>query len=488
MNYLINPTLDLFVYRLAEGLGDDEDQRTIYRERYLSNFPVALQDLLRKAFDKKAETSNPQYVPLLKLVGFDDNVYPINEEIKIDNLPIDRYYYPVQLSDTYGFLFEACIQGKTDITAFHKLEEEALKPLINQPEKLDTFQEGNIGKTWIISGRRLDTDPMLPTEIAKEAYKAFMEGKSAEMQLKADWQNCQKGKFLGAEIFEIWQAPQQWKSMDQNLHVIIIIYGENHPSDGEISVFYDDWMQLFCYRNKIIWAYGCSRELKRQLHEGFQAIRETIKTLKTEQKLDRLQATLQDNLEKFSDYRINLQALKIQINTIEVNLKNYKNWLQITTEVAQKIAITNLERLRDDFNKITVETYQEQIKQDYDTLSAGGNTIDNLIDTIKGIVEIAQARSNGKFQNFVQIIGTGIGSAAVVASSSANFAKDIKATPLISNTLTHSPLSKEWSELTITLGLSIIAGLLMSGLTALFLWCIKPRRPVLKQLKNSKIT
>ena len=70
--------------------------------------------------------------------------------------------------------------------------------------------------------------------------------------------------------------------------------------------FYEDWMRLLCYRNKIIWAYCKIQELKRQLQLGFQTIRETIPTVQKKAELSQLKTILEKNVETFSKYVINI--------------------------------------------------------------------------------------------------------------------------------------------------------------------------------------
>ena len=68
-----------------------------------------------------------------------------------------------------------------------------------------------------------------------------------------------KGKFLNADIFEVWQS--QSSASDR---VIIILFPDRSTLE-KAAEFYTDWMGLFCYSHKITWAYHQSRSVKEAL-------------------------------------------------------------------------------------------------------------------------------------------------------------------------------------------------------------------------------
>lgn len=69
------------------------------------------------------------------------------------------------------------------------------------------------------------------------------------------------------------------------------------------------------------------------------------------------------------------------------------------------------------FLKRTNATFIEQINVDLSYLTPGEKLFDQMISTIRGIVEIEQAERDRNLQNTVQSVGFGIGVAGIVVGS-----------------------------------------------------------------------
>ena len=225
-------------------------------------------------------------------------------------------------------------------------------------------------------------------------------------------------------MFEIWRSPLRWEK-EEGLHVIIIIYENRHiPTENDIALFYDDWLRLWCYRHKILWAYRRSRELKQSLRSGFQEIREAVQTVKQKANLQQLQGTLESKLEPFSDYVLHLNELKTQLHTIAVNLRNYETTLTNIEAAGSKIGETKLDAIGESFPKDVREIYIEQIQQDYESFQGGVAVLETIMKTIEGIVEIQQAKRDRSFQNAIGIVGVGLGVGAIAESSISDSVKE----------------------------------------------------------------
>lgn len=428
---IINPIVDLFAYSLAEGLGDSPQRRADRRDVFASNFPPQLQGLLQKAFDNEAAVRNPKYTLLLKeLAAQAENHYPLHNPIIIAEQPLEGYYYPVLLADSYGLLFECWLDSQgTDkslpVSILPELKKQVIKPL-QSPDSRREPLAGDLGKTWTISAWKDPDVGGTAAEIAEGVYQAFMSGEMADAtQHTRDWQRRKEGKFLGNSVFEIWRSPQKWEKAEEGLHVIIIIYENRHiPTEDDIALFYDDWLRLWCYRHKILWAYRRSRELKQLLRSGFQEIREAVQTVKQKATLPQLQETLESKLEPFSDYVLHLNELKTQLHTIAINLQNYEKSLTFIQNAGSQIGETELEAIGESFQKDVREIYTEQIGQDYESFAGGVAVIDTIMDTIKGIVEIEQAKRDRSFQNTIGIVGVGLGIGAIAQSSISDYVKE----------------------------------------------------------------
>lgn len=281
MSRLYYLNLDLFIYHLREGLGDQQEDIKKNHETFWANLPKELQNSLASdSFAKELEAEDTEYLELLPIDGQAEAHYYFKEFV--DEYPVKGYYYPVRLSETYGLLFDCYIKGPNYpqlLSSFYTLKH------------LAATKQGNLGKAWMISG-------CLPPHSDTEAK--ILDQKAYHALTAREWQQPNQGKFLGAKVFEVWRTPQKWESIEENIHVLIILY-PNLSIAQKAAEFYEDWMRLFCYRNKIIWAYSQTRKLKRRLQNSYASIFETAETFK-QLSLKELQATLQKTIETLSQY------------------------------------------------------------------------------------------------------------------------------------------------------------------------------------------
>ena len=463
MNALIYPTLDVFIYNLGEGLGDNQDEIATRRETFLETLPPELQNQLTQSFDQLSITPNTNYVKLLNLFGKGSDFYPVNT--CLNNYSIKGYYCPVLLNETYGLLSSSAVDEKElpqPISCYRYLQHQTAEI------------PGSLGRTWMISGIISDRDSD-PEMLAIDTYKWLKYSKTlkelsqteVEAFIPEEWQYRKLGKFLTAYVFEVWQIPNHWETMDENNHVLIFLYPDGQIKEDANS-FYEDWMQLFCFRNKLLWAYGESQKIKAQMQAGFQAIRETIATIKNHSQLSQLRDQLEENIQTFSDYIINLNYLELQRHTIEVNLHNYqvaiasiKDYIASNTDVFGYTDIQFLE----EFSNLVQSKYQVQVKKDCESLRPGLEIMGTLIDTIKGIVEIKQAERDRRIERAIIAAGAGVGTASAVASASSSVIQEL--TPYYLKTVDRNeyPLAAPFSNLAIAAIFSLSLGWLAGWLT-----------------------
>lgn len=121
--------------------------------------------------------------------------------------------------------------------------------------------------------------------------------------------------------------------------------------------------------------------------------------------------------------------------TIEVNLINYKEGFKNIKNKAAELGEIDLIFL-DKFSELTEKKYSQQIDKDYASLSPGLRLLENLINTIRGIVEIEQTQINSRietqnrnFQNLVAVAGVGISTASLAATGIAPLIQQITTPP-----------------------------------------------------------
>ncbi|MFE1746403.1 hypothetical protein [Coleofasciculus sp. H7-2] len=449
MNLLFLPNVDLFVYHLRNGLGDDAEQINQNQLAFWDNFPLELQRILVCADD--SNFNDPEYLELLRLAGETEAYYTFQD--RSEGYPVKGFYYPVRFSDSYGLLFNCHINDRDYLQSFKCF------PTLKH---LAADKQGNLGKTWIVSGilpRNCET----PLEtLAQEAYEILRFGRWQQ-------QKPSQGKFLGATVFEVWQPPQGW-DMEENRHVLVIFYPDV-AAETEAAKYYEVWMRLFYYRNKILWAYCEAQKLRQQLQENFGYIFQAGEMLK-QLPLKELQRILEVNIKILSQYASDLNHLEIQLHAIETNQKKYQEHLNYLLQESSKYGETELDFLAH-FNQI-VKQYEIQIQQDRGSFSPALRVLEDVINTIRGIVEIEQAKRDRNLENIIAAASLGVGTASVAASASSALIKDF--TQPYPNQIDNNQLSAviPLANLLIVILFSIGLGCLVSG----FAWKILRSRSV----------
>ena len=420
-NLLIYPTVDLFLYDLADGLGQTDSEVNQNRQQFWQKVygETLTPQLLEKL--KIAET-NANYIDLLgddTIAGFEDAV--------------DGYYYPVKLGDTYALQIDSSGNAQPPEKQLLPQEIGCLEAI--RKEICDRRIHGSnatIGQSWLIWGQLTanDQDALATAKNCYQEFKLF-----ENCQWEGNFQNT--GEFLGANFYELWQHPSDREDISTNRHLLICLFP--HTADGSISaaaeimtLLYPDFIQLFRFRNKVIWAYQQSRQLKSDLKKAAVSIQNIVDKLPqqvTAANLDLkdLQKNLVKSLTIFSIYANYISRLEEQENTIKTNLKNYKKRLKkIATDResspdALQIA-TDGESSPDpllflkDFSDFASDKYVEQVKSDRASLTAGLRLLENAIETIKGIIDIEQTKSDRTLNATIAIVGIGLATSGVAAS------------------------------------------------------------------------
>lgn len=492
MKKIIYPTIDVFIYQLAEGLGDDPDREGKANiSAFVNLFPSSeMQKKIRDAIAHQKSSaaksggfrqliSNPNFFPLTyghikknPNLDVEKNYSPKNlEDIEDRTYTVQGFYYPAISADTLGLLFD-CSVDRYDLA---------------QP--LDCFQrlktlvpktDSALGKSWILSGySQPDNQSADLAEMAKAIYQEFRKSddiQDAEQTIQWEWGQHLHGKFLGHDIF--WTPPNSMLDSGSNDRgVLIVIYASETIPDAIVqSVVSDlnrDWMNLFWFQNKIIWAYQQSQELKQELNREFIEIRQTfleikklsVETNSREIDIKNLQLILKKRAKTLSSYAINLCYLEIQISTIETNLHNYELCLNHIETQSQKWGKTSLSCFRD-FIDVVKNQYKKQVEKDYTSLKPGLTALENLINPIKSIVDLEQGERDRNLEKNIAIFGFGIGAAGGVASASASYAGAIQEIWPIQHYVKFWQLNNQQSNLVITLNFSLFAGALASLITA----------------------
>ncbi|NEO99602.1 MAG: hypothetical protein F6K58_13170 [Symploca sp. SIO2E9] len=418
-NQLIYPTVDLFLYDLGNGLGQSSKKIAQNRQRFWQRI---YQDNLSEQKLTQLQAEEGTFSSYIELLG--------TQRVEYFKHPLDGYYYPVKLGDTYALQIDCA--GKENDQDWEQLSTveqlEQLKEIVlNHTHNLP----GEMGQTWLIWGK-LANPSQYPETIAKEYYQALT------IVPKPKWQRDCKGKgtFQGATIFELEQPDKTPDGFNRNYHIIICLFPYNQTEEQiekTIGKLYRHFIRLFHYRNKILWVYEQSRQLKDTLKKTYSTIQKIVNFLPQHLassyiNLNQLQQNLADTLSASYQYETRLVSLHTQISTIETNVKNYQSRIQVMAKADANSDLTFLER----FGEFAQDKYLNQINTDYQTLNASLKSLDNFIKTIEGIINIEKTKNERTLNKTLAIASVGISTASLAASTLTEQAEGIvKTIPFI---------------------------------------------------------
>ncbi|MEG5055821.1 MULTISPECIES: hypothetical protein [unclassified Microcoleus] len=430
---LVDPTLNLFSYTLKQGLGVGESEtRKVYR-RFLAGLSAQLHKKLNVSFTPEQKQKF--------LALHEETVADLPFTGNLNNHQVKGRYRRWNVSDNYQLLFDGYVDDKYQPDQVIKLIE-SLQYLIPQPPKLE-----NIGKTWMLSGWLESGTDLEAEELAKQVYKCLF---------AKDGVSQGSGLFLGGKVAEFWGD-----KIEDNCQLLVILYPDEAACQEWARDFYVSWLDLLCFRHKIIWAYENSLLLKERLVSNYNQIVGMRNTSRLNLK------KLREAMGKLSEFAIDLNYLELQHSTINVNLEKYQTKLaKIKTQARPT---DDLQFLQDFWDKAE-QTYPKQIQKDIDNFRPCLEILRSLTDTIRGTVEIRKAESDRTFQAVVGIVGVGLSTGGTVASAAAGFKTEIEANHTINyaiNTLV--PIFDPGSGLRVIMGFSILSGVAASLLTAIII-------------------
>ncbi len=459
-----HPSVSLFGFHLShdlsQGFGDfrsDADQlweqvanlSQPLQSPQLAQLPIKVQTALRKH-----ENLEKHLIPIL---GIDptgkDNIFAI--PCHIDNCTIELKVRPFQINDSYVIdLTLESTKAVISATDFFKV--------CNPEGRLLAGQfKASLGQTIVLYAEPCD-DQQSDQELAEICVNAFL----LESRLNRPSMQPLNGRLFGSPIFEYDNLED---SPEQQCHLWVWI---NRSSEtlNRINENYYSLLQLLLVRSKILYAYNASTQVYRQARVSHQQLEQEVQEFQKLSKeaypncLDDFKAKLSDIPVKTFNYSHGLRYMQDHLITINTNRRNFNHWLQILT--GYSIPGDNLDFLQA-FSSQRSQTFSDQIETYLNFLAPGGELYNQMLEAIRGMVEIEQAERDCRLQRTVQVIGTGIGVGGVVASSSptALLGKPLPI-PFINYTLPNTVHPFVFS-ISLTLVSAVLAGITASFLTRL---------------------
>lgn len=320
-----------------------------------------------------------------------------------NNLRLIGEVNPLQIHDTYAL----------DLTLRYPHTEVKLADLrgLNPDDCLLSKNiNASLGQTLVFFAQpvgKIDNEQ----SFADACVKALL---SEETFRKLNIYRQHQGQLLGSPIFEY-----NTDYPEEQCHILIWL--NTHPKTTELEnngEYYYPLIDLLLCRSKIIyarseaiWCHEQARSAYSDLEKYKQEFQEQ-KNNPIDLKFEKFNQWLQEIPEISFNYIDYLRDLELHKTTIQTNSKNYRLYLDKLSKICCKQ--DNLEFLSN-FLELAEDTFVEQIHTNLAYLTPGQNLFDQMIATIRGIVEVEQAKRDRSLERTVQVLGIAFGGGAIVS-------------------------------------------------------------------------
>jgi hypothetical protein len=414
------PNVHLFAFQLRSDNSEHfwEKCREIWPKFHLSP-PLKIQDVPKG-----------KRVDMLESATEENSLLSLEGKISLSpgETRIVGSAYPLQIYDSFALWLNLCVPKFNE----NSQETEEVETSFFQNFNPDgCFLANNIGSNL---GQTLLLTVWLSREdrqknrshwrkIAAECVRSFL-GEANTPPL------YQERDLFGSPIFEYGNPTQP----DGGDDIFVWLFFRESDVADTFNYFAQEFIDLFFYRQKAIQAYRLSREVHQDIKERYQQLKQALEGIAP--KLPQLNQSganaagglsaidlseFQQQLRLFPKLNLEYADLLGELEryrlTIEVNSKDYA--INLKT-IQEKLPDSDLSFLSDFHQKIS-QKLQEQIKVDLGYFGQSAGLVDKAIATIRGLVEIEQAKRESDLQNTIQAVGAGIGAgvgvAGIVASS-----------------------------------------------------------------------
>ena len=454
------PNVHLFAFHLRDDSSSDNyDNKLLWNkcQEIFQRFEI-FQEL------KIRDVAPDRRIDLLK-EATDTNLFlPLEGAIILDTTQKTRVTgiaCPLQIYDSYALALNLRIdeldqsQNKTeavDISIFKNFNPDNCF----LPKNINS----SLGQTLLLTAwlsPAQQQDAAIWREIAQQCVHNFCEQKGECPQL------YQEGLLFDSPLFE-YANPN---SADGYEHILVwLFFSEEEEqyyakADANLGSFYQEFIDLFFYRNKVIKAYHISRDVYSDIYNLYKEFKQTVREIANIKSIgnsslvpntnrdlssqikrvspqNKIGAKIsQDNnlttsntirhlsnieLKNYQNTLSILPLLDLQYSeyltefekyhlTIETNTKNYTEKLR---QIQEKAANENLYFLSS-FNQIISINFSNQIQTDLGYFTHTSGLIDKAITSIRGIIEIEQAERDRSLENTIQRLGIAFGGGAIVS-------------------------------------------------------------------------
>ncbi len=422
-----NPSVTLYAFHLCQDLTQESGQLRQDADQLWQNCanlsePLAIPDL--KSLPEKLK-SQPTQIPItrryIELLP-DNGRLTYTPPLQIEGSALTVEVYPVQLHDTYAL----------DLTLYYQnvtVPASQFSHLNPQGCLLASNIRASLGQTLVLYAEPVGS-PQVDRKLADACVDAFLQGTDQQRPFLSA-----SGQLFGSPIFEYDNGKEK---PSEQCHILVWL--NRHPETLNLAQkTYFSFLSLLCCRSKILFAYhqACwcnhqTRELYAELEQEIQLFKEL--PTQPEARLEQLKQKLTQMPPKTFEYAGYLRDIEDHKTAIATNTKNYEYWLGKIRE--SSLQGDDLEFLANFLNQ-TCQRFQDQIQVYLNYLKPGQQLFEQMLGTIRGIVEIEQAESDRalskalrekeaaaeerekRLQLWIALVGTGLAVSGISAQTAA---------------------------------------------------------------------
>jgi hypothetical protein len=379
-----NPSVTLYAFHLCQDLSLEpgqllQDANLLWQNCANLSKPLAIPDL--KSFPEKLQSQPTQthltnrYLNLLPGNGRLTYTPPL----QIEGSALKVEVYPQQIHDTYALDLTLYYQNVTvPASQFSHLNPQGCLQASNICPSL--------GQTLVLYGSPVGS-PDEDKKLADACVDAFLQETNQQHPVFVA-----SGQLFGSPIFEYDKGEEK---PSEQCH--ILVWFNRHPETLNLAQkTYNSFLNLLCCRSKILFAYHEARWCYHQTRGLYGSLEQEVQCFKelpnqADERLEQLKQQLTEIPPKMLEYGRYLRDIEDHKTAIATNAKNYKLWLEKIRE--SSLEGDDLEFLENFLNP-TCQRFQEQMQVDLSYLKPGQQLFEQMLGTIRGIVEIEQAESD----------------------------------------------------------------------------------------------
>ncbi|EDX77666.1 hypothetical protein MC7420_2990 [Coleofasciculus chthonoplastes PCC 7420] len=326
-----------------------------------------------------------------------------------DGFKITANLQPFRLNDTYAIdLTLTPDSPHLDITIpqLQHFRPESLLPATIQ---------ASLGQTlWVYAEVDAQTDC---ASLAEQCATALLANTSLNPSLQ------HQGILFGSHLFEyLAKEPSEPNNPAKECHILISLNNTQSPTPKLAAKAHDWLMQLLCCHHKLRYIYHQSRQRYPDARHLYSQLEQQIQTLPNlttnpQTRLDALKNLLNQIPPTSLKYSRCLRDLRAHQTAIETDITNLE---ECQTQIK---AIGNIPQFWGKFLKES-HVWKQQIQTDINYLSPGQDLFGQMLETVRGIVDLDQAQRDTfrrnrlrqraldqKLQNlelWIAVVGTGL--------------------------------------------------------------------------------